>query len=165
MNSPAELLKSPLKRTQIQPLESASADFCPIEPGNSFPGVGIATSSRENRQSPERGRAREGALEVVAVDESEPLDGMHASGVQGGRGWRPTRVRPRCLSRPLPNPNVIKFSDLRNANTPFETAPRPAPPQDERLVGLIFIQRTLPLALRRPPLAAVSKGRLPLALP
>jgi hypothetical protein len=75
------------------------------------------------------------------------------------------RIRSCCSSRPLPSPNVIDFSVVRNAGTPFETAPRTAPPQDERLVGLVFTQKTIPLALRRPPLAAVSKGRLPLAMP
>jgi len=38
--------------------------------------------------------------------------------------------------------DVINFSVVRNTSTFFETAPRTAPPQDERLVGLVFIQKT-----------------------
>jgi hypothetical protein len=43
------------------------------------------------------------------------------------------------FNSPYYNPNLINFSVVRNANLPFETAPRTAPPQDERLVGLVFI--------------------------
>jgi hypothetical protein len=72
---------------------------------------------------------------------------------------------PSPVERGRARDNVINnFSIVQNASTPFETAPR------RRLLrvngwSVYFIERILPLALRRPLLAAVSKGRRPIAPP